>query len=175
MNILDCCYQELFSQYGRDLFSCFTVQQAGKEWKQDLVEYQSLSLIAETGLVGKAVIQSCPVPAASLKWVPTNCCQGMSRAISFVFFEPLTWGEGSLPANILISKCLLSTEQGMVYIPVINLGERDQWLRPKTFLGHLYVVNSSSILDSAESMENSDSLRSVVLHQGHTGIRWFLT
>lgn len=144
MNILNCCYQELFSQYGGNLFSSPIVQQAEKEWKQALVECHSLSLMAETGFVGKAVVQSGPairVPASSLKWVPTNYCQGMLSAISCVFLEPPAEGESVLPANILISKCLLPVEQGMVHVPIVNLGVKDQWLRAKTFLGQLHVVN----------------------------------
>lgn len=72
--------------------------------------------------MGKAVVQSGPairVPASSLKWVPTNYCQGMPSAISCVFLEPPAQGESVLPANILIAKCLLPLEQGMVHLPIV--------------------------------------------------------
>lgn len=56
--------------------------------------------------------------------------------------------ESALSANILISKCLLPVERGVVHVPVVNLGEKDQWLRPKTFLGQLYKVDLQSVLDT---------------------------
>lgn len=125
MNVLNCCYQELFCQHEEHLFSSLMVKQAGKEWKQALLECQSLALTAESGLVGKAVVRAGPairVPAGSLQWVPTTGCQGMARVITSVFLEPPVGEEGALPANILISKCLLPVEQGVVHVLVVNLG-----------------------------------------------------
>ncbi|KAL1253019.1 hypothetical protein QQF64_017712, partial [Cirrhinus molitorella] len=93
------------------------VKQAGKEWKQALLECQSLALTAESGLLGKAVVRAgsaIRVPVGSLQWVPATGCQ----------------------------------EQGVVHVPVVNLGEKDQWLRPKTFLGQLYRVALQSVLDT---------------------------
>lgn len=75
--------------------------------------------------------------AGSLQWVPTNYCQNMACIITSVFFCE----EGVLPANILISKCLLPVDQGVVHVPVVILGDRDHLLRPKTFSGHLYMVS----------------------------------
>lgn len=127
------------------------MKQAGKEWELALLECQSLALTAETGLVGRAVVRtglSVRVPAGTLQWVPTNCCQGIARVITSVFLEPPVGVEAVLPANILISKCLLRVEQGVVYVPVVNLEEKDQWLRPKTFLGQLYMVSLQSALDT---------------------------
>ncbi|XP_067309059.1 uncharacterized protein [Pseudorasbora parva] len=46
-------------------------------------------------------------------------------------------------------------EQGIVHVPVVNLGEKDQWLRPRTFLGQLYLVNLQSALDT--ELESVDS------------------
>lgn len=98
------------------------------------------------------------MPAGSLQWVPINGCQGMAGVITSVFMEPPISEDGTLPANILISKCLLPVEQGVVHVPVVNLGEKDQWLWPKTFLGQLYMVNLQSALESelGESVNSQD-------------------
>lgn len=58
MNVLNCCYQELFCQHEERLFSSPMVKQAGKEWKQALLECQSLALTAESGFLGKAVVRA---------------------------------------------------------------------------------------------------------------------
>lgn len=105
MNVLKCCYQELFCQHEESLFSSLTVKQAGKEWKQALLECQSLAFSAESGLLGKAVVRAgsaIRVPVSSSQWVPTIGCQDMSRVITSVFLEPPIGEEGALPANILI-------------------------------------------------------------------------
>ncbi|KAI7804559.1 putative pancreatic alpha-amylase-like [Triplophysa rosa] len=54
-------------------------------------------------------------------------------------------------------------DRGEVCVPVVNPGERDQWLRPKTFLGHLYMVRLPLV-------ENEDGvggarLKSVICNQ----------
>ncbi len=90
--------------------------------------------------MGKAVIRvgsAIRVPAGSLQWVPTNYCQNMACIITSVYFCE----EGVLPANILISKCLLPVDQGVVHVPIVIIGDRDHLLRPKTFSGHLYMVS----------------------------------
>lgn len=55
-----------------------------------------------------------------------------------VLLEPLMDGN-PLPAGLLVSKALLTVNEGIVAVPVVNVGCQDAWLQPYTPLGELYM------------------------------------
>lgn len=142
MNIINRCYDELFKEHSNHLFSAPQVKQGGKGWEGALSQCQQLGQILQTGRVGEAVSlpgRATRIPAGSLRFVQATCKQG--PALKTVLLEPLSYGEGNLPTNLLISSALLSVSRGAVSIPVVNVGEEDQWLKPRTVLGTLHLVD----------------------------------
>ena len=143
MNAIRCCYHELFREHGQDMFQHPPVQAAGRGWKRALSECQSLERISRDGCIGQATAPPGPplrIPAGCLQFVPANCSLNVGPFTS-AFLEPLPYGQGSLPANLLISSALLPIMRGKVNIPVVNVGVEDQWLYPRTVLGTLHVVD----------------------------------
>lgn len=144
MNAIRSCYQELFQEHGQHLFQHPPVQAASKVWKQAFSECQSWERISNSGCIGQAAVQPGPslrVPAGCLQFIPATCSLAVG-AIKSCLLEPLPYGEGRLPANLLISAALLSITQGRVQIPVVNVGTEDQWLQPRTVLGTLHITDS---------------------------------
>lgn len=130
------------------------VKQAGKEWEIALSQCQLVEQLQDTGEVGEAV--SLPdhptrIPAGSLRFVQATCNQ--NPALYTVFLEPLSYGEGNLPTNLLIPSALLSVCRGIVNIPVVNVGKEDQWVKPRTVLGTLHLVDVHSSPQSVQVEE----------------------
>ena len=145
MNIIGECYRELFLEHGHALFQSPSIQQAGKAWQQALTVCQRLEQTLETGRVGLARVQKGPavrIPASSMRFVPATCHQQLGYILPSCFLEPLSFVEGQLPSDLLVAAARLSVTSGMVRIPVINVGNQDRWLQPKTVLGELHVVQS---------------------------------
>ncbi|KAK0138619.1 hypothetical protein N1851_024847 [Merluccius polli] len=145
MNIIRNCYKELFIDHGDALFQSLDVQQAGRGWQQALSECQQLEHTLETGKVGQVRVQQGPavrVPAGSMKLVPATCHQGLGAILSSALLEPVSFADGQLPANLLVPTAYLSVTGGSIQVPVINVGNQDQWLRPKTVLGELHMAMS---------------------------------
>ena len=169
MNIISGCCSVLFREYGNNFFSSPLVQQAGKEWVRALSECQQLERLLQTGRVGEAVALPGPavrIPAGSLKFVQATCYQGPGPALDSVMLEPLPYGKGHLPVNLLISSSFLSVSKGIVNIPIVNVLEEDQWLKPKTVLGSLHLADpqvSSQSVHVEEQLEDLD--RQVVFVQ----------
>ena len=169
MNIISGCYSVLFREHGNNLFSSPLVQQAGKEWVRALSECQQLEHLLQTGCVGEAVALPGPairIPAGSLKFVQATCNQGPGPALDKVMLEPLPYGKGHLPVNLLISSALLEVSRGTVNIPIVNVGEEDQWLKSRTVLGSLHLADlhaSSYSVHVEEQFEDPD--RQVVFVQ----------
>ncbi|KAJ8393742.1 hypothetical protein AAFF_G00057950 [Aldrovandia affinis] len=143
-----------------------SVKQAGTEWVSALSQCQQRERLLETGRVGEAVSlpgSAIRIPAGSLRFVQATCNQG--PALSTVLLEPLSYGEGNLPTNLLISSALLSVSRGAVNVPVVNVGEEDQWLKPRTVLGtlHLADVHSSSQTVQAEEQTQEEGRRVVFI------------
>lgn len=150
MNAIRSCYEELFQEHGQHLFQYPPVQTASKVWKRAFSECQSWERISNSGHLGRAAVQPGPtlrLPAGCLQFVPATCSLAVG-AIKTCLLEPLPYGEGRLPANILISAALLPITQGRVQIPVVNVGTEDQWLHPHTVLGTLYVTDSPPASDT---------------------------
>ena len=169
MNIISGCYSVLFREHGDNLFSSPLVKQAEREWGRALSEYQQMDRLWQTGHVGEAVTSPGPairIPAGSLQFVQATCNQGPGPALGTVLLEPLPYGKGRLPMNLLISSALLTVSRGTVNIPVVNVGEEDQWLRSKTVLGTLHLADLHSSSQAVQVEEQTqDEGRQVVFIQ----------
>ena len=141
MNVIRHCFHDLFATHGHTLFSAPEVAKAEQGWSAALAQCQRLVRVEETGCLGRAATRPGDkqrVPANSLQWVTAHCNQ--VAAITYAYLEPLGGGETTLPENLLISPSLLTIENGLVYIPVVNVGTEDRWLPAKTPLGQLHLA-----------------------------------
>lgn len=144
MNVISSCYDELFRQHGAALFHSPSVQTAGQVWQQVLSAYQIFDHVSASGVLGRVSVSSgssvC-VPAGSLKFVSAACRQGLAPMVSSAFLEP-TRPEGQhLPVGLLVSSALLPMGNGNIWVPVVNVGTQDIWLKPKTILGDLHLAD----------------------------------
>ncbi|KAL6485096.1 hypothetical protein MHYP_G00071410 [Metynnis hypsauchen] len=147
MNIIGQCYQELFLQHGQALFEASDVQQAGKVWEQALFECQNLEHISQDGRIGLVWVQQGPavrVPSGAMTMILASCHEGLGSVLSAGFLEPVCFAEGQLPGDLLIPSALVSVGKGALQVPVVNVGNQDRWLQPKTELGELHIVQPVS-------------------------------
>uniref|UniRef100_A0A8C6TVK3 ribonuclease H n=1 Tax=Neogobius melanostomus TaxID=47308 RepID=A0A8C6TVK3_9GOBI len=144
MNIIRPCYHELFVQLGPDLFNSPALKSASPGWKKALTQCQSIESLNDEGYLGIAKVTGRPVciPAGSLKFIQVVCPKFATTTLPSVLLEPLD--KSRLPAGVLISKALLMVQQGIVQVPVVNVGSQDAWLRPYSSLGSLHVVQTQS-------------------------------
>lgn len=128
MNILQSCYQELFSQHGAALFHFPPAVDLPEPLKYALTECQIFEHLTDSEFIGSvSVPPGLPicVPAGSFKLDPAFCRQGVSTLIYSVFTEPPGAGDWQLPADLLIPCALVALEDGIVHIPLVNIGTQD--------------------------------------------------
>lgn len=172
MNAISRCYQELFEEHGKNLFHCPLIQTAENGWKQALSECQVVERLSSSGGIGKAVVQPGPalrIPAGCLKFVNATCSL-VPGFITSCFLEPLPYGEGRLPPNLLISSALLPIAQGKVNVPVVNVGTEDQWLQPRITLGTLHIVDPTPCDDQVVSVQSAAASTSAPVD--FLGLQW---
>lgn len=144
MNNLQSCYQDLFSQHGGALFHSPPAVDLPEPLKYALTEYQIFEHLADSEFIGcVSVPPGLPIciPAGSFKLVQAFCRQGVSSLISSVFIEHPGAGDRQLPADLLIPCDLVALGDGIVHVPLVNIGTQDRWLQPHTFLGRLQMVS----------------------------------
>lgn len=109
--------------------------------------------------VGLARVQKGPavrIPAGSMRLVPATCYQQLGYVLPSCLLEPLSFVEGQLPSDLLVPAARLSVTSGVVRIPVINVGNQDRWLQPKTVLGELHVVQSPDLTSPIQFQVQED-------------------
>ncbi|KAG1928789.1 interleukin-1 receptor accessory protein-like 1-A, partial [Pimephales promelas] len=107
------------------------------------------------GLIGMNVLRCCLqevltapgssicVPAGSLKFVSATCRQGLGPLIPSVLLEPAEAG-WQLPPDLIVPISLLPMGNGTVQVPVVNVGQVDRWIKPRTLLGEMYLITARS-------------------------------
>ncbi len=144
MNILQSCYQELFGQHGTALFHSPPAVTVPEVLRNAMSECQILERLTDSEFIGSVSIPPGPsicVPSGSFKLVPALCRQGVGSLIPAAFLEPPGIGDWQLPADLLIPCSLVTIGEGTIYVPLVNIGTQDRWLRPRTFLGRLQMVS----------------------------------
>lgn len=143
MNIIRKCYQELFGQYGANLFNSPPVSTAPDPVLKALQQCHQAVIqpIPEGGsTVSVRGRRPCQVPGGTLKIVAATCSEQYSGHTTL--FEPVDRG---LPAGLLLSPALVRVTSGTVYIPVVNVGTADSVLYPRTQLGQVDMASVVSL------------------------------
>lgn len=166
MNVIQCCYIQLFEQFGPTFFKLPVIEAAGRGWREALVKCQHIETVTTKGYLGKAKVQgpAVRVPAGSLTWIHTVCPSAPNLTLPSVLLEPLS-GTNHLPAGLLVSSALLTVHQGNVEIPVVNVGSEDVWLHPLTQLGELHVVDTQPSGNTVTLKEGEDQDPVAIIHQ----------
>ena len=142
MNIISKCYRELFGQYGSSLFDSPAVAQAPGPVFEALQHCQKASVLSPAETARTVRVRggrAHRVPGGVLKLVATTCSHVSVNGSAL--FEPPASG---LPEGLLASSALVQVTRGTAYIPVVNVGEQDVLLYPRTILGSLsevYVIS----------------------------------
>lgn len=143
MNILRKCYQELFGQHGSNLFDLPSVSAAPNPVFQALQHcHQAVTQPTPDGgsTVNVRGRRPCRVLGGTVKMVAATCSERYSGYGTL--FEPTDPG---LPEGLLVSPALVQVTQGIVYIPVVNVGTRDVVLYPHTRLGRISTASVVSL------------------------------
>lgn len=143
MNVIRKCYHELFGQYGASLFDLPAVSAAPDPVFQALQQCHR-AVLRPTPEDGSTVSvrgrKPCRVPGGSMKLVAATCSELYSGHPAL--FEPT---EKGLPGGLLVSPALVQVSNGVVYIPVVNVGTSDSVLYPRTRLGHVDMASVVSL------------------------------
>ncbi|XP_035996571.1 uncharacterized protein LOC118563987 [Fundulus heteroclitus] len=143
MNVINKCYQELFGQHGNALFNTTPVVSFPKPLVNALqkchaaVTQHTPKQPSKVRVRGK---RACRIPGGVMKIVPTTCCDLYSGTT--VLFEP---SESGLPAGLLASPALVQVVRGTAYVPVVNVGNTDVLLYPRSTVGTLNSVGVVSL------------------------------
>ncbi|KAL7861661.1 hypothetical protein SRHO_G00131020 [Serrasalmus rhombeus] len=159
MNVLVSCYRELFSQHGDQLFQSSVLQAAAPGWRSALSECQTLEYVSSSSHIGSAVTPRGPavqIPAGTLKLVPATCRQDLASCVRAVLMEASGQGE-DLPPGLLVPSVLLPVEKGSLVFPVVNVGHKDQWLKPRVTLGQLSMASMCPAQYPISFTEQEDS------------------
>ncbi|KAL4004410.1 P2Y purinoceptor 4 [Sarotherodon galilaeus] len=141
MNIIRCCYQELFGAFGGSLFNSPSVSQAPRPVLEALHQWHQSAAQAPENPVGTVKVQgprAVRIPGGVMQLVATTCSQQLSG--QSVLFEP---SESGLPVGLLASPCLVQVDKGVAYIPVTNVGTAEAVLHPRTHLG---VISQATVV-----------------------------
>ncbi|KAK0141252.1 hypothetical protein N1851_021767 [Merluccius polli] len=132
MNVLSKCYREFFEQHGQSLFEVPSLTQAPTSLLQAFQHCHQVETQPPTdfGRVKVRGRKACRVPGGSMMLVPSTCSAQYASGI--VLFEPSELG---LPPGLLVSPSLVKVENGTASIPVVNVGNTDVLLYPRTSLG----------------------------------------
>ena len=142
MNVLRKCYREFFEQYGQSLFEVPSLTQAPTSLLQAFQRCHQVETQPSTNLgrVKARGGRACRVPVGSMMLVPSTCSAQYASGI--VLFEP---SESGLPPGLLVSPSLVKVDHGTASIPVVNVGNTDVLLYPRTSLGTLQRVHVVSL------------------------------
>ncbi|XP_039528746.1 uncharacterized protein LOC120479938 [Pimephales promelas] len=139
MNVIGQCYNDLFEKHGPALFSAPQVRQAELGWRDAFSQCHRADGSPFPGFIGYVKVQSChpvQIPAGTMRLVPALCPKNI-KSCTVCFLEPQDFSEGGLPAGVLISPSLLQCRQGVVHVPVVNVGTEPLYLPPRIRLGSL--------------------------------------
>ena len=143
MNVIRRCYGELFGSFGPSLFDSPCVSQAPSlvvEALQSCHQAAAKPLHNLTGMVRVRGRRAIRVPGGMMKLVTSTCPEQLSDQC--VLLEP---PEVGLPSGLLISSCLVQVVRGTVKVPVVNVGNAEILLHPRTGLGTLGLAQVVSL------------------------------
>ncbi|KAK5913556.1 hypothetical protein CgunFtcFv8_008079 [Champsocephalus gunnari] len=143
MNVITECYRELFAQQGDALFSSLSASlsaiQAETGWGPalrychrleacPLVPGGSVRVLSRTGEF---------ITAGSVKFVQVTCPKIPYAPPTTMLLEP---GGSDLAPGLLVSPSLVTVENGVAFVPVVNVGATGAAVHFKQVLGTLHFV-----------------------------------
>lgn len=151
MNVINGFYNDLVEQYGGDLFQSPPVQSAVPLWKKALRHCQVMEAVVNAAEALEVRVQSkspiC-VPAGTMTFVPVTGAQIPIGCAAAFLVEPLEPEVGVLPEGLLLSTSIVSSEEGKICVPIVNVGNSDVWLTPRRAIG---VMQAVQLLTTGES------------------------
>jgi hypothetical protein len=103
----------------------------------------------QIGFVKLAGCQPVKIPANAMKVIQwtTRRTKSNNRVPDTAIVQAISSENGSLPKNILLVDTCVEIRDGLVPVKLMNIGQEDLWLSPKTRLG---IVHSAEVLQSSE-------------------------
>lgn len=144
MNIIRECYTALFGQYASSLFDVPLVKEAPEIWRKALQECHEAQVRSPVRASGVARVRGrhpIYIPGGTLKLVAATCTQKCFP--SHALFEP--FDNHALPSGLLVSPAMITICHGTAYIPVVNVGDTDTKLYPRSALGMLHQAQHVSL------------------------------
>lgn len=135
MNVIRECYQELFYEHGPALFEQSFAKQ--EPWQQALLSCHQVQLQPEAVVDGPVRVKGkkkISIPGGTVKLVHATCRKVCPGHRGSALFEPL---ESGLPNGLLASPALVNVTNGVVVIPITNVGGTDAVLPPRIQIGTL--------------------------------------
>lgn len=144
MNVLGECYQVLFEQHGSQLFHSPPVRSAAPAALRALRHCEKIKAVLNAPKPFRVKLQGkTPVylEAGALTMVPVTCPQLDSTEF---LLEPLGFEDEQLPEGLLVSPTLVMAKKGLLYAPIVNVGNTGAWLPPRSAIGTVQVIMASS-------------------------------
>lgn len=92
------------------------------------------------GLVKVAGRETIRIPANSMKTIVGSTRQNKKNHPYVAAVQPISIENGSLPRNILVVDTVSVVESGRIPVRMLNIGEEDVWIQPKTRIGTLHQI-----------------------------------
>lgn len=106
------------------------------------------------------------IPACSMKVVIGSTCQNRRGEEIVAAVQAIQGATGSLPRNISVIDTLSEVKNGKIPVRVLNLGNEDIWLKPKSRIGTLHKVeivkSTEDHYDIDEKAEDNMNVKSDV-------------
>lgn len=155
-NVIREVRQALKEKYGNNL-SEVPQTDGSPQWTEALLAYEiserDKTKSSFARLRGKSPI--C-IPAHSLKAVSCSTRQQENRPQE-VLIQAVSGDTGSLPRNIALINTCSTSQKGMVFAQLVNVGEEDVWLQPRSRIG---LVSPAQVLqsDSNATLKRGESI-----------------
>ena len=135
MNVLQHCLEAVLAT-GGDLKA---VRGWGSTWWRALSACHEVQHLPEDGRLGtlRAGGAAVPIPAGHLAWVSARCPRLAAASWPAVLLEP--GGAEGLAPGLLVSRALLPVQHGVVWVPVVNVGETEVSIAPRVVLGEVFI------------------------------------
>ena len=134
MNIIQHCY-DLFHDGGLR-----PEPDWGDDWRRAFSTCRVIRGLPSDGCLGvaRALEPVGEIPPGGVGWVPAQCPHLGGASWPTVMFEP-DLGSGSLPPGLVAGRAVVAVREGVVWVPVTNVGRLGARVAGRTPLGTLFV------------------------------------
>jgi len=128
-------------------------------WNDVLSMYEMSSTVSKLSFAKVAGRNPVKIPAESM--VTVMCTTRQNQEHCGVIVQAIQNPHGNLPRNIMVIDSYSEVDNGKVMLRVINLGQEDVWLNPKSRLG---TVHEADIVESSDRVEVEVSDNEIQVH-----------